>query len=113
MVQADAADLGDEVLDDGEVVGDRLGALGTVEEVGEVLGQRRADAGRPLDGVGELRRVGRRHRDDRVRRRRSRRAASVPVAVCGSISMPVSAWTRRISSSTSASVDRAGPERAA
>ena len=70
MGLADAADAGDVVLDRGEVVGDRLGALGAVEEVGEVVGQGGADARRPLDGVGELRRVRRGHRDDRVRARR-------------------------------------------
>src|SRR5690606_40876584 len=48
-----------------QVGGQHLVALRPVVEVGQVLRQRGAHAGRPLDGVGELGRVGGRHAHER------------------------------------------------
>ena len=66
-----------------------LGALGALEQVGQVLGQRRADAGGLLDGVGELGRVGGGQRHHRVLAGRATGPPPCPTAVCGSISIPV------------------------
>ena len=64
-------------------LGSVVGALGAGQQVGEVGRQRGADAGGPLDGVGELRRVGGRQRDDRHARgapSRRRRRCRPPCA---------------------------------
>ena len=80
-----------------DVVRHDLVALGPVEEIGEMLGQRGALADRLLDGVWELRRMRGRERDHGMSGSRcATSTARNPTAVCGSTTTPDPAYVRAI-----------------
>ena len=87
---------------------------GQLEQVGEVVGQRRSASGRRLDRVGELRRVGGGERTPSAPPIASAncRAAATPVAVCGSSTIAAAACVRRISAVVAASSNDGRAERA-